>query len=164
MSYQPIEDYGLIGNMHSAALVGRNGSIDWLCLPHFDSPSVFAALLDDKKGGHFRIAPTAERFVARQMYWPETNILINRFLLGDGVIEVIDYMPVGMKKGDPGFRQIIRRVEAIRGCVPVRVECYPAFNYAARSTQGRSRPTRRGLPLSESYAGADHGRAARIEA
>ena len=130
MAYQPIEDYGLIGNMHTAALVGRNGSIDWLCLPHFDSPSVFAAILDEHKGGHFRIAPTAEKVTRKQVYWPETNILITRFLLGDGVVEVIDYMPVGVKLGQPGFRQIVRRVEAIRGSVPVRVECYPAFNYA----------------------------------
>src|SRR6476659_9107027 len=138
MAYQPIEDYGLIGNMHTAALVGRNGSIDWLCLPHFDSPSVFAAILDSKKGGRFRIAPTVlsesedakYRITRKQVYWPETNVLITRFLLDDGVVEVIDYMPVGVKRGGPGFRQLVRRVEAIRGSVPVRVECYPAFNYA----------------------------------
>ncbi len=130
MAYLPIEDYGLIGNMHTAALVGRNGSIDWLCLPHFDSPSVFAALLDDKRGGNFRIAPVADAVTRKQVYWPDTNVLITRFLLGDGVVEVIDYMPVGVKLGEPGFRQLVRRVEAIRGSVPVRVECTPAFNYA----------------------------------
>jgi GH15 family glucan-1,4-alpha-glucosidase len=130
MAYLPIEDYGLIGNMHTAALVGRNGSIDWMCVPHFDSPSVFAAILDEHKGGHFRIAPTAERVTRKQVYWPETNILITRFLSGDGVVEVIDYMPVGMKLGQPGFRQLVRRVEVIRGSMPVRMECYPAFNYA----------------------------------
>ena len=129
MPYQPIEDYGLIGNMHTAALVGRNGSIDWLCLPNFDSPSVFAAILDEKKGGYFRIAPTAEKMARKQIYWPETNILITRFLLADGVIEVIDYMPVGLKRGEPGFHQLVRHVEAIRGSVPVRMECCPAFNY-----------------------------------
>src|ERR1700722_7507185 len=117
MAYLPIEDYGLIGNMHTAALVGRNGSIDWLCLPHFDSPSVFAAILDENKGGYFRIAPVSEQVTRKQVYWPQTNILITRFLLGDGVIEVIDYMPVGIKRGQPGFRQIVRRVEAIRGNV-----------------------------------------------
>jgi GH15 family glucan-1,4-alpha-glucosidase len=131
MAYLPIEDHGLIGNMHTAALVGRDGTIVWLCLPHFDSPSVFAAILDDQKGGHFRIAPTAEKGVTRkQVYWPETNVLITRFLLGDGVVEVIDYMPVGIKRGQPGFRQLVRRVEMIRGSVPMRVECCPAFNYA----------------------------------
>jgi len=132
MAYLPIEDYGLIGNMHTAALVGRNGSIDWLCMPHFDSPSVFGGILDDKKAGHFCIAPAVNgRPIARkQVYWPETNVLVTRFLMGDGVVEVIDYMPVGVKPGQAGFRQLIRRVEAIRGSVPMRVECYPAFNYA----------------------------------
>src|SRR5436190_1967616 len=130
MPYQPIENYGLIGNMQTAALVGKDGSIDWLCLPHFDSPSVFAAILDEKKGGHFRIAPIGEHVTRKQVYWPESNVLITRFLLADGVIEVIDYMPVGLKKGEPGFRQLVRHVEMIRGTVPVRMECYPAFNYA----------------------------------
>jgi GH15 family glucan-1,4-alpha-glucosidase len=130
MSYQPIEDYGMIGNMHTAALVGKNGSIDWCCLPHFDSPSVFGAILDDKKGGFFSIAPVNEAVSRRQVYWPETNVLVTRFLLPGGVIEVVDYMPVGLKKGERGYRHLIRRVEAIRGCVPVRLRCCPAFNYA----------------------------------
>lgn len=130
MGYQAIEDYGLIGNMHTAALVGRNGSIDWLCMPHFDSPSVFAAILDDKKGGYFRIAPTLDGMTRKQVYWPDTNVLITRFLGNEAVVEVVDYMPIAKSRGDPGFRQLIRRVEMIRGSVPIRVECYPAFNYA----------------------------------
>jgi GH15 family glucan-1,4-alpha-glucosidase len=130
MAYLPIEDHGLIGNMHTAALVGRDGCINWLCLPHFDSPSVFACILDDQKGGYFRIAPTSGAVTRKQVYWPDTNILITRFLSGDGVVEVIDYMPVDVKRGQPGFRQLIRRVEAIRGVMPVRMECFPAFNYA----------------------------------
>jgi GH15 family glucan-1,4-alpha-glucosidase len=130
MAYQPIEDYGMIGNMHTAALVGRNGSIDWLCLPHFDSPSVFAAILDDQKGGCFRISPIAERVTRKQIYWPQTNVLVTRFLLQEGVIEVVDYMPVSVKRGEMGYRQLVRRVEAIRGSVPVRMICSPAFNYA----------------------------------
>ncbi len=116
--------------MHTAALVGRNGSIDWLCLPHFDSPSVFAAILDDKIGGFFKISPVSEQSTRKQIYWPETNVLVTRFLLKDGVIEVVDYMPVGLKKGERGYRHLIRRVEAIRGSVPVRMVCKPAFNYA----------------------------------
>jgi GH15 family glucan-1,4-alpha-glucosidase len=131
MAYLPIEDYGLIGNTHTAALVGVDGSIDWLCLPHFDSPSVFAAILDEHKGGRFRIAPVAAEGVTRkQVYWPDTNCLITRFLMDDGVVEVIDYMPVGVEPGAPGFRQVVRRVEAVRGAVPMRLECAPAFNYA----------------------------------
>ena len=95
MAYQPIEDYGIIGNVHTAALVGLNGSIDWFCCPRFDSPSVFAAMLDDKKGGFFRIAPVGDRITHKQLYWPGTNVLITRFLSTDGVGEITDYMPVG---------------------------------------------------------------------
>ena len=80
MPYQPIENHGIIGNMRTAALVGLNGSIDWLCFPRFDSPSVFAAILDDKKGGHFKIAPIGDEIVYKQLYWPGTNVLITRFL------------------------------------------------------------------------------------
>jgi GH15 family glucan-1,4-alpha-glucosidase len=151
MAYQPIEDYGLIGNMQTAALVGRNGSIDWLCLPHFDSPSIFAGILDEKKGGHFKIAPMAQVTTRKQVYWPDTNILITRFLLGDGVVEVIDYMPVGIKRGRPGFREVVRRVEAIRGTVPMRMECCPAFNYA-RDTHKTELSDRGALFYSESMA------------
>ncbi|HEV7298519.1 MAG TPA: glycoside hydrolase family 15 protein [Tepidisphaeraceae bacterium] len=130
MAYLAIEDYGLIGNMHTAALVGRNGSIDWLCMPHFDSPSVFAAILDDAKGGYFKVAPVIEQYTRKQVYWPETNVLITRFLSDEGVIELVDYMPVGLKRGEPGFRQLVRRVEMIRGAGQVKLECIPAFNYA----------------------------------
>lgn len=133
MAYQPIEDYGLIGNMQTAALVSRSGSIDWLCMPHFDSPSIFAAILDDQRGGNFQIAPLDENASRKQVYWPDTNVLITRFLMDNGVVEVIDYMPVGVKRDYPGFRQLIRRVELIRGEAPVRVVCRPAFNYARDS-------------------------------
>ena len=140
MPYTPIEDHGLIGNMHTAALVSRGGSVDWLCMPHFDSPSVFARLLDDRKGGHFSIAPekgdqshNGDTVTCKQMYWPGTNVLITRFLLAAGVVEVTDYMPAGLARGAPGFRQLVRRVEVVRGAVPIRVECFPAFNYALDS-------------------------------
>ena len=96
MGYQPIENYGIVGNMRTAALVGMNGSIDWYCAPHFDSPSVFGAILDDKKGGRFQISPVAERVKSRQFYWPSTNILVTRFLHEDGIAELEDFMPVGM--------------------------------------------------------------------
>jgi GH15 family glucan-1,4-alpha-glucosidase len=132
MGYQPIEDYGIIGDMHSVALVGTDGSIDWLCFPHFDSPSVFAAVLDDEKGGRFRIAPASEAdaVTRRQMYWPDTNVLVTRFLSPEGVGEVTDYMPVGEPENVHGHHQLIRRVKVVRGEVTFRVECFPAFDYA----------------------------------
>ena len=96
MRYQPIENHGIVGNMHSAALVSLDGSVDWLCLPRFDSPSVFGAILDAEKGGRFRIAPAAAcELRQKQYYWPETNVLVTRFLHPDGIAEVEDYMPVG---------------------------------------------------------------------
>ncbi len=121
---------GIIGNMHTAALVGIDGSIDWFCFPYFDSPSVFAAILDDRKGGLFRIAPGIEEVNRKQLYWPETNVLITRFLSPDGVGEVIDYMPVGHALTRNGHHRLIRHVKVVRGHMPFRLECFPAFNYA----------------------------------
>jgi GH15 family glucan-1,4-alpha-glucosidase len=126
--YQPIENYGVIGNMRTAALVGMDGSIDWLCLPHFDSPSVFAAILDDQKGGRFRIAPVSGEVRHKQFYWPGTNILVTRFLHPDGVGELEDYMPVGGVGSVPD--ELIRRVRVVRGSMQFRLECRPAFDYA----------------------------------
>ncbi|HET7480391.1 MAG TPA: trehalase-like domain-containing protein, partial [Rubrobacteraceae bacterium] len=83
--YQPIENYGIIGDLHTTALVGTDGSIDWLCLPRHDSPSVFAAILDDGKGGRFKIAPDMEGATCKQLYWPDTNVLVTRFFTPDGV-------------------------------------------------------------------------------
>ncbi len=130
MVYQPIENYGIIGNMHTVALMGMNGSIDWFCFPHFDSPSVFAGILDDQKGGRFQISPTAEEITHKQFYWPETNVLITRFLSADGVGEITDYMTAP----EPGAggkhpHQLFRRVNVVRGTMEFRVECCPAFNY-----------------------------------
>ncbi len=130
MGYQPIENYGVIGNMRTVALVGMNGSIDWFCCPNFDSPSVFASILDDKKGGHFSIAPTVPGVTHKQIYWPETNVLVTRFLSPDGVAEVIDFMPVGSLQEQHGHNELIRRVNVVRGSMPFRMECFPAFNYA----------------------------------
>ena len=128
MAYQPIGDHGLIGNMHTAALVGLDSSIDWFCFPRFDSPSVFAPILDDKKGGRFRIKPTVDHAVSKQFYWPDTNVLVTRFLAADGAGEVTDFMPVSRAPGH-GYHQLVRIVKAIRGTVEFRMECRPAFNY-----------------------------------
>jgi GH15 family glucan-1,4-alpha-glucosidase len=131
MSYQPIENYGMIGDMNTVALIGINGSIDWLCIPHFDSPSVFAAILDDKKGGKFRIAPVDDKVTFRQFYWPETNVLITRFLAPHGAAELTDFMPVGReRKNTPHSHQLIRRLTSVRGTIEFKMECSPAFNYA----------------------------------
>ncbi len=130
MGYQPIENYGVIGNMRTVALVGMNGSIDWFCIPSFDSPSVFGAILDDKKGGRFKIAPVAAGVTEKQIYWPETNVLVTRFFSPDGVGELIDFMPVGMHHGPHASDQLVRRVTAVRGTMAFRMECLPAFNYA----------------------------------
>ncbi len=129
MPYQPIESYGVIGNLRTAALVGLDGSIDWLCLPRFDSPSVFGAILDDAKGGRFRIAPRVEGARNKQFYWPDTNVLVTRFLHPDGILELIDFMPVP-RPGDACEHQVVRRVRVITGELSVRVECRPAFDYA----------------------------------
>jgi GH15 family glucan-1,4-alpha-glucosidase len=130
MPYQPIENYGVIGNLRTVALVGMNGSIDWLCLPRFDSPSVFGAILDDNKGGRFSIAPLpCEELRHKQFYWPDTNILITRFLHADGIGEVEDYMPVGGAGGDAPD-QVVRRVRVVRGQMNFHLECRPAFDYA----------------------------------
>jgi GH15 family glucan-1,4-alpha-glucosidase len=130
MGYRPIEDYGIIGNMHTVALVGMNGSIDWFCFPNFDSSSVFGAILDDQNGGHFKIIPTTNNVTHKQMYWPETNVLITRFLSVDGVAEVIDLMPVGIHQPHHEHSELLRRVSVVRGSMAFRMECFPAFNYA----------------------------------
>jgi GH15 family glucan-1,4-alpha-glucosidase len=128
MSFQPIEDYGVIGNMRSMALVGRNGSVDFLCFPDFDSPTVFAALLDDERGGCFQIQPQLQQRRVRQLYLPETNILLTRFLAEEGVAELTDYMPIASNGEQPN--EIVRRVAVIRGQVDFKMKCQPRFEYA----------------------------------
>ena len=129
MAFEPIENYGVIGNMQSVALVGTNGSIDFLCYPDFDSPTVFAALLDDEKGGRFEIRPRLSRMRVRQLYLPETNILLTRFLAEEGVAEITDYMPIEEDGEQPN--EIVRSVAVIRGNVHFEMCCQPRFNYAA---------------------------------
>ncbi len=128
MTFEPIENYGVIGNMRSIALVGVNGSIDFLCYPNFDSPTVFAALLDDEKGGRFQIQPQLKEKRVRQLYLPDTNILLTRFLADEGVAELTDYMPIGSDGQQPN--EIVRTVAVIRGEVEFKVLCQPRFNYA----------------------------------
>jgi len=132
--YLPIEDHGFIGDMHTAALVGVNGTIDWLCYPHFDSPSVFAAILDAHKGGYFTICPADEDgHRVRQMYHADTNILITRFLSPGGVGEIQDFMPVDPASEMQRAHRLVRRVRATRGTMRFRMLCAPAFDYARAS-------------------------------
>jgi GH15 family glucan-1,4-alpha-glucosidase len=134
VSYLPIEHHGVVGDLHTAALVGLDGTVDWLCLPYFDSPSLFASILDSEKGGFFRIAATNPEARRRQMYLPDSNVLVTRFLTPDGVGEVVDFMPVlvGTEKKSVGDHQLIRIVRGVRGDIPFRMECAPAFDYARR--------------------------------
>ncbi|HVC89543.1 MAG TPA: glycoside hydrolase family 15 protein [Acidobacteriaceae bacterium] len=135
MAQRPIESCGVIGDLHTVALVAMDGDIDWCCLPQFDSPSVFATLLDEKKGGHFKLA-AEEAGTNRQMYMPETNVLLTRFLCAGGVGEVIDFMPVRQQKhrrSESVIHEIVRIARAVRGAMRFRLECAPAFNYARTS-------------------------------
>ena len=112
--YLPIAEHGLIGDLHTVALVGTDGTIDWYCCPRFDSPSVFAAILDADRGGLFRISPDCDGWSSKQLYLPDTNVLITRFLMPDGVAEVQDFMPLA-RTGDAVHRdRMIRRVLAMR--------------------------------------------------
>lgn len=129
MSYLPIHDYGVIGDLHTVALVGTNGSIDWWCYPHFDSPSIFAALLDDEKGGRFQITPVMPSH-QKQLYLPDSNVLVTRFLSSEGVGEVTDFMPIRARTASEFDHKIVRRVEVVRGSMRFRVICRPAFDYA----------------------------------
>ncbi|KAK3310431.1 Six-hairpin glycosidase-like protein [Chaetomium strumarium] len=149
VGYLPIENYGLIGNMRTCALVGMDGSVDFMCWPEFDSPSVFCRLLDKDKGGYFSIHPAAHlSCTTKQQYLPSSNILQTRYIHEDGVVDVVDFFPrpknakvVFKGPKQSAFREmtsvqeelkqwLVRRVECIRGCMQMDVEIFPAFEYA----------------------------------
>jgi GH15 family glucan-1,4-alpha-glucosidase len=133
MPYQPIENYGIIGNMRTVALVGMNGSIDWYCYPHFDSPSIFGAILDDNKGGRFQIQVVGDDIRHKQLYLPSTNVLVTRFLLRDGIAELEDFMPVGLFPDSRWYHHIYRRIRCVKGSVRMSLTCRPAFDYGRQS-------------------------------
>ncbi|KAL5432855.1 hypothetical protein PMIN06_011876 [Paraphaeosphaeria minitans] len=154
--YMPVENYGLIGNMRTSALVATDGGVDMMCWPDFDSPSIFARMLDKDKGGHFSVGPAAGQLcTTKQQYLPSSNILQTRHLHEEGVMNVIDFFPRpnsatadaayhekvvhGKQRGEickdqeqrPDLKKwLVRRVESLRGEVEVEVELFPAFNYA----------------------------------
>jgi GH15 family glucan-1,4-alpha-glucosidase len=128
--YKPIENYGVIGDLATTALVNLNGSIDFMCFPRFDSPTIFAALLDAKRGGYFRIAPTHCEFKNRQRYFPDTNVLLTRFLGDSGIAEISDFMAMEHL----GHRHtLVRRVKVVRGEIEFQMVCAPKFDYGRTS-------------------------------
>ncbi|MGH7968654.1 MAG: glycoside hydrolase family 15 protein, partial [Limisphaerales bacterium] len=134
--FKPIENYGVIGDLHTVALVGTDASIDFMCFPEFDSPTIFAALLDPERGGSFQLSPVLDRAHHKQMYMPDSNILLTRFQSEDGMVEVSDFMaiqPLGHS------HDLVRRIKCIRGDVPVRMLCEPRFDYGRAEHQVENR-------------------------
>ena len=119
----------MIGNLHTVALISTDGTIDWYCSPRFDSPSMFAALLDANRGGHFALRPADGEWQNKQLYFPDTNVLITRFLTPGGVGEVQDFMPVGKVMGGAHRDRLIRRVVTVRGRMRFELECAPRFDF-----------------------------------
>ncbi|MDP4007367.1 MAG: glycoside hydrolase family 15 protein [bacterium] len=146
--YKPIRDYAIIGNLRSAALVSKDGSIDWAPAPHLNSPSVFAAILDDMKGGKWSIAPT-EEFTSHQEYLGQTNILVTRFQTKKGSSELIDYIPAqgGKDMEEIEKAEIHRKIVCIKGTCELAVEFAPRFDYARGETA---------LSLTEKGIAVDH--------
>ena len=168
MAYKPISDYGVIGDMHSAALVGSDGSVDWLCFPRFDSPSVFAAILDDEKGGRFRVAPSGE-YRHDHYYLPDSNVLVTNFATDSGAASLTDLMPL-CDDVTTSDHELVRIVRCQSGHVELEVLFEPRLDYARSHTevtaQGRLALARHGddclslsagVPL-EATDGAARGR------
>jgi GH15 family glucan-1,4-alpha-glucosidase len=127
--YPPIGEHGLIGDLQTAALVTTDGCVDWFCCPRFDSPSVFASLLDHDRGGRFRVAAEGDSVVVRQLYFPDTAILITRFMTPDGVGELLDFMVVEDPQQASDRHRLVRVVRGVRGQIRFGFECAPRFDY-----------------------------------
>ncbi|MEW2166880.1 glycoside hydrolase family 15 protein [Streptomyces sp. NPDC007084] len=128
--YPPIADHGLIGDLQTAALVSSQGVVNWFAAPRFDSPSIFASLLDHEGGGYFRLAPEHPEGTWRQLYYPDTALLVTRFMSPDGVGEVIDHMSVLTDRTPSDRHRLVRVVRCVRGTVRFALECRPRFDYA----------------------------------
>ncbi|HKG49771.1 MAG TPA: glycoside hydrolase family 15 protein [Actinomycetales bacterium] len=127
--YLPIEEHAIVGDLRTVALVGTDGTIDWYCPGRFDAPSLFASLLDSRLGGYFHLGcPEAQR--PRQLYLPDTNILLTRFLTPDAVGEVLDFMVPEMSDTAAARDLLVRRATAVRGRPAFSMRCQPAFHYA----------------------------------
>ncbi|MGB3800641.1 MAG: trehalase-like domain-containing protein, partial [Lewinella sp.] len=142
--YLPIAEHGIIGNLHTTALVSVTGSIDFLCLPRFDSPTVFARILDADIGGFFAFECVAEDTQHKQLYLPGTNILITRFLSEDGIAELTDFMPIVSEERDFA---IFRRLKGVYGQHTVRIKIAPRYSYGKSECQIEKNPNGRGYLL-----------------
>src|SRR5689334_5286783 len=120
VKYKRIEDYGLIGDLETVALVGMDGSIDFMCFPQFDSPTIFAALLDPHRGGRFSLSPVLKNPTHKQLYLPDSNVLLTRFLSELGMAEVSDFMPITHLDH---AHAVVRRAKCIRGDLSFRMIC-----------------------------------------
>jgi GH15 family glucan-1,4-alpha-glucosidase len=129
--YPNISDHGFVGDLQTAALVSTDGTVDWFCCPRFDSPSVFASLLDAEKGGFCRITPDRDDYVSRQLYLPDSAILITRFMTPDGVGEVHDFMPV-IEGPATRRHRLVRHIKVVRGVMRFAVEIQPRFDYGRK--------------------------------
>jgi GH15 family glucan-1,4-alpha-glucosidase len=132
MTYKPIESYGVIGDLHTVALVGMDGSVDYMCFPEFDSPSIFLRILDYEKGGYFSLAPVLDDAQPKQLYIPDTNVLLSRFLSEHGVAEISDFMPI---EATEQAHNLVRRAKTVIGKIKYRMVCKPAFDYARATHQ-----------------------------
>jgi GH15 family glucan-1,4-alpha-glucosidase len=135
--YPLIADHGLIGDLQTAALVTTDGSIDWFCAPRFDSGSIFGALLDHRRGGHFRVRPTAETFTRKQLYFPDTAILVTRYMTEAGVGEVVDFMPVSSSTVATNSHRIVRMLRCVRGQMTFELDLAPRFDYGRERHETR---------------------------
>lgn len=129
--YPLIENHGLIGDLQTAALVTTDGTVDWFCCPRFDSPSVFGALLDKDDGGHCTVRPAHTTYATKQLYLPDTAILVTRFMTEAGAGEVVDFMPVTGTTVTPRHR-LVRLVRCVRGSMSFEIDIAPRFDYGRK--------------------------------
>ncbi|MCU7820408.1 glycoside hydrolase family 15 protein [Kitasatospora sp. DSM 101779] len=137
--YPPIADHGIVGDLQTAALIAADGTVDWWCTPRFDSPSVFASLLDSDRGGFCRLAAdVGPEATVRQLYLPDTAVLITRFMAPGGVGEVVDFMPPDPSSTPSARHRLIRAARVVRGSLPFELLCRPRFDYG-RAAHGLTR-------------------------
>lgn len=167
LSYPAIADHGLVGDLQTAALVSTDGTVDWFCCPRFDSPSVFASLLDHRKGGRFAITAVGE-CVTKQMYLPDSAVLVTRYLSEGGVAELVDFMPIEHPGTVTNRHRLVRAIRGVRGTVEFDVRIEPRFDYGRQShrtevsgTSARFETNELTLDLTSTWPLVHHGGDAR---